>query len=1158
MCQGAIGYGHFRGGAGMSGAPDDDSSLIDLTADRFERAWLAGERPRIEEYLEGVGETRRQRLFDELLQVERELRAREGLPPSREEYRRRFPDLIEVIDRNLAGPANPLATEVYVQAAPTIIDDVAARVQATHPGATAGSQHGRFRVLHHHADGGIGRVSVALDCELHRQVAVKELQERFADDPQVRQRFMLEVQVTGRLEHPGVVPVYSLGQDGQGRPFYAMRFIEGEDLERAITSFHAVDSMPGRDPGKQALALRQLLRRFIDVCNVVAYAHSRGVLHRDLKPANILLGPYGETLVVDWGMAKLMDGTLSPAQVHEPTPGPPAEDTWDKTQQGTVLGTIPYMSPEQAGGEAPGKASDVYSLGATLYHLLTGRPPIEKDERTAMLHRAQIGEITSPRQVNPTVPAALEAVCRKAMSVDPNDRYSAPRALADEIEHWLADEPVTAWKEPWQVRSRRWVSRHRTPVAAVAAGLAVAVISVAHLLNDYHVRSVERKAHAEGLVVALSTAEVREVGEIIHQLHPLRWLVLEKLKSMARPGPERQASKRRNAALALLADDPSHTEYLVDRIVREDVHPHEICVVRQALLDHDRATLFAPRLWRLVLERAESTAPNLGAAGVLASFVPNDPRWVGLAGPIAAELVTKSPSLIGEWREVFQPVQRTLVGPLRTIFGDIARPRERALAFGLLFDFAVHEGDSERDRDLAELIADANPDEFLAIRQSLEDRGQAVTVLQSMLERKEPLDEPKARRRGRVAACLVVLQSPDRAWDLLRSPFPSDPTERTELIHDLAAYGAPASAVADRLLVETDISAGRALILALGEYSPAAVPEPVRRTVTDRLLKRYATDGDPGTHSAIDWLFRTRWELRPKLDSLDESWRGKAVSAGRNWFVNSEGMTMAVVAIAKPFEFEIGSPEDEDGRESDERLHAVRLDHSYAIATREVNQAQFERFRASGPLPGRSGKANPPGTYELCPVVGVDWLAAAEYCNWLSRRENLQPYYTIQGDVISVPDRGGLGYRLPSELEWEYACRSGTRSSRPYGGSAAFLEGYAWFLLNANKRTHPAGTRKPNDLGLFDMLGNAFEWTGDRYTRDISLPGPGSGTENAKLGAVSKEVEVALRGGSFSSPATALRSAYREYSSPANPLETYGFRYVRTMRLAGENPALIP
>ena len=115
----------------------------------------------------------------------------------------------------------------------------------------------RFRVLRHHADGGVGRVSVALDLELHRQVALKELQDRFADDPQFRQRFLMEVEVTGRLEHPGVIPVYSLGRDGRGRPFYVMRFIEGEDLGQAIESFHAADAGPPRDPGERALALHQ-------------------------------------------------------------------------------------------------------------------------------------------------------------------------------------------------------------------------------------------------------------------------------------------------------------------------------------------------------------------------------------------------------------------------------------------------------------------------------------------------------------------------------------------------------------------------------------------------------------------------------------------------------------------------------------------------------------------------------------------------------------------------------------------------------------------------------------------------------------------------------------------------------------------------------------
>src|SRR5262249_5103443 len=161
----------------------------------------------------------------------------------------------------------------------------------------------RFRVLRPHARGGLGEVFVAHDEELHREVALKEIQDRHADDPPSRARFLLEAEITGGLEHPGIVPVYGLGTYADGRPFYAMRFIKGDSLKDAIEVFHQADR-PGRDPAERTLALRALLRRFTDVCNAVAYAHSRGVLHRDLKPGNVMLGKYGETLVVDWGLAK--------------------------------------------------------------------------------------------------------------------------------------------------------------------------------------------------------------------------------------------------------------------------------------------------------------------------------------------------------------------------------------------------------------------------------------------------------------------------------------------------------------------------------------------------------------------------------------------------------------------------------------------------------------------------------------------------------------------------------------------------------------------------------------------------------------------------------------------------------------------------------------
>jgi hypothetical protein len=226
--------------------------------------------------------------------------------------------------------------------------------------------------------------------------------------------------------------------------------------------------------------LRTLLTRFVAVCNAVAYAHSRGVIHRDLKPANVMLGPYGETLVVDWGLAKVVGPAAAAAGEAGGNLGlsPPAEGT--ETQAGAALGTPAYMSPEQARGHLDqlGPASDVYSLGATLYSLLTGRPPIEGKGTAEILHNAQKGEVVPPRQVKPDVPAALDAVCRKAMAPRPEDRYATALDLAADVEHWLADEPVAAWPEPWAARARRWARRHRVWVTAGLAVLAVSLVGL--------------------------------------------------------------------------------------------------------------------------------------------------------------------------------------------------------------------------------------------------------------------------------------------------------------------------------------------------------------------------------------------------------------------------------------------------------------------------------------------------------------------------------------------------------------------------------------------------------------------------------------------------------------------------------------------------------
>jgi eukaryotic-like serine/threonine-protein kinase len=363
---------------------------------------------------------------------------------------------------------------------PTEADADATRSMQVGQSTSAGA---RFRILRPHARGGLGEVFVAYDSELNREVALKEIQADHAHNTDSRSRFLLEAEVTGGLEHPNIVPVYGLGTYADGRPFYAMRFIKGDSLKEAIERFYAADQAPGRDPGERSLALRKLLGRLIDVCNAMAYAHSRGVLHRDLKPGNIMLGKYGETLVVDWGLAKPGDRPDAATGDGEPALRPSSASGVLPTLAGTAIGTPAFMSPEQARGDLDriGPASDVYSLGATLYTLLTGQAPFEKGAIPDVLRQIERGEFPPPRSVRPDVPRALEAVCLKAMAPRPEGRYASPRGLADDIEHWLADEPVSAHREGWGARLARWSRRHRAWVRGAAAALAVGLVAAVAL-----------------------------------------------------------------------------------------------------------------------------------------------------------------------------------------------------------------------------------------------------------------------------------------------------------------------------------------------------------------------------------------------------------------------------------------------------------------------------------------------------------------------------------------------------------------------------------------------------------------------------------------------------------------------------------------------------
>jgi PAS domain S-box-containing protein len=294
---------------------------------------------------------------------------------------------------------------------------------------------GRYARIRLHATGGIGRVWLAHDADLGRDVALKELRPERAEQAEFGARFLQEARITGQLEHPGVVPVYELARGRDDRqPFYTMRFVKGRTLSEAAHAYHERRATGQAEP----LELPALLSAFVTVCNTVAYAHSRGVIHRDLKGQNVMLGDYGEVVVLDWGLAKVVGGPEGEAPAPALTLAEAGAEGSGHTVQGQTLGTPAYMAPEQAAGRPDliDCRTDVYGLGAILYEILTGRPPFMGSGTAEVLRKVREEEPVPPRQLFPDVPPALEAVCLRALAKQPADRPAAAAELAREVQGW--------------------------------------------------------------------------------------------------------------------------------------------------------------------------------------------------------------------------------------------------------------------------------------------------------------------------------------------------------------------------------------------------------------------------------------------------------------------------------------------------------------------------------------------------------------------------------------------------------------------------------------------------------------------------------------------------------------------------------------------------
>ncbi len=321
------------------------------------------------------------------------------------------------------------------------------------------------------ARGGLGRILRAYDKRLHRVVAVKLLRAR---DPHAELRFMREALITARLQHPAIVPVYEAGRWPDGEPFYAMKLLSGKALSDLITERPALD------------ARLKLLPNVIAVADAIAYAHEHRVIHRDLKPANIMVGAHGETLVIDWGLAKDLDAAEEARAPGTSTPLPAVLSA--ETIAGSVLGTPAYMPPEQARGEKADERADVYALGAVLYHVLTGKIPLEDLSPAEAMHRVLTGPLPDVARVVDGVPDDLAAIVRKAMAFDRAQRYPSAAEVAADLRRFQEGKLVSVRSYFWWERLWRWTQKNRAlmsvAAAALAACVAVGLISVSRVIEE--------------------------------------------------------------------------------------------------------------------------------------------------------------------------------------------------------------------------------------------------------------------------------------------------------------------------------------------------------------------------------------------------------------------------------------------------------------------------------------------------------------------------------------------------------------------------------------------------------------------------------------------------------------------------------------------------
>ena len=1031
------------------------------------------------------------------------LRREANESPTLAEYQRRFPTLAEElalqfeVDRFLSYPLAPSATT-------DLEDDDTTQML---PG---------FEILDELGRGASGIVYKARQLSLKRIVAVKILRATRADGRQLA-RQQREAEALARLRHPHVVHIHEVLKF-QGRLHLVMEYVDGPSL------------------GKKTRGQPMIWKEAAQLVGVLAEAmegvHQAGVLHRDLKPSNILLTRDGQPKIADFGLAKLQD------------------DAGTFTTDDTVLGTPSYMSPEQAvGSAAPATpCCDVYSLGAILYELLTGRPPFLGATVLDTLALVVREEPVAPRRLQPSIPRDLETICLKCLEKSPSRRYATAAELAIEIRRLLDGQSILARPASPVQRVMKWAQRHPAGTGVVAL-VGLIVLSVAG--GAYWHSGQQRRTKAATLVESLVLADTSHVPLLIDRLKDYPKEVSSLLNTASAKTPFGSPGWL-HVRLALLPNDSSVAMTLANYVPNS--RPEEIQLLANSLGPY--ANEVEDSLWSVLVNSNGDGGERLYVACVLANLQPVDPRWERVAGPVANELVRSNPLHAVLWTDALRPVNDYLMEPLVSIFRQATRSEpERLLAASVL---ANHQ--SERPELLAELSLDATPSQYRVLVTRLVDHHDLLApgLLATAMQR---FDEPLAklppgldsnaaewvaarsemvrlaRQSAMASITLARLGLPEALCQRLRSG--PDPTARAFAIELAAPCGLPVQWFIDQFRGSSDDSVRRACVLAMGQFEEQSLSVSIRSQLSEQFVEVYATHPDAGLRQACRWLLR-RWAQDDRVTSIDERLAGQP-PASRHWFVNRERQTFVIMNSG---EFTMGSLETEDDHEEDEVLQTVRIERPFAISACEVTLKEFRRFRPDAPA---SSKYSPDSTG---PMVSVSWYDAASYCRWLSEQEGIaedqmcfpaldqiKPDMTLPANYASR-----TGYRLPTEIEWEYACRAGTVTGWSFGRTSELIPAYAQVILNSSNRAWSVGLLKPSDYGLFDMHGNAAEWCVNPLTEDWSEADLNR-SEDRQLGPQLRRT----RGGYFGDSPFITRSARRNAQPPDAAWAVTGFRPVRTI-----------